>query len=106
MNAHFKLTSALEFKFWEKLTIQICISRQSQIIVKFFKFVYFLLDIRPSVTQVTSNATSSGKIHFITKYFNARWGFLVRVLLYNKPYIVENINKLEEFYDNLARDTA
>ena len=47
-----------------------------------------------------------GKIHFITKYFNARWGFLVRVLLYNKPYFVEKINKLEEFYDNLAIDTA
>ena len=55
------------------------------------------------VTHATSNATSSGKIHFITKYFNARWGFLVRVLLHN---MVEKINKLEEFYDNLAKDTT
>ena len=48
-------------------------------------------------------AVKFGKIHFITKYFNARWSFLVRVLLI---IIMEKINKLEEFYDNLARDTA
>ena len=40
------------------------------------------------MTQVTSNATSSGKIHFITKYFDARLGFLVRILLHDKPYVM------------------
>ena len=53
------------------------------------------------MTQVTYNAPSSGKcrkIHFITKYFDARWGFLVRVLLHGKPYVMKKINKLEEIF--------
>ena len=30
-------------------------------------------------------AVKFGKIHFITKYFDARWGGLVRVFLLGKP---------------------
>ena len=39
-----------------------------------------------------------GKIHFVTKYFDARWGGLVRVLLLGKPYATEKINKLQEIF--------
>ena len=43
-------------------------------------------------------AVKFGKNHFITKYFNTRWGFLVRVLLHGKPYVMNKINKLEEIF--------
>ena len=45
------------------------------------------------MTQITSDAVKFGKIHFITKYFDARWGFLIRVLLHGKPYLCHEENK-------------
>ena len=72
-----ELNHCLEFKSQQKLAILSCISRQ--IIVKFFKFVYFLHDIRLLVTQVTSNATSSGKIHCIKNCLATTLRYLIAV---------------------------
>ena len=43
-------------------------------------------------------AVKFGKNHFITKYFDTRWGFLVRLLL----YVMKKINKLEDNLRNFC----